>query len=90
MENVENKNPECNGTTPLFIAASKGHFEICKLIIENVEDKNPEICGTTPLSIAVLNGHFEICKLIIENVEDKNPIGEWDSCFKILTQGGNH
>ena len=89
---MEDKNPANNeGDTPLSFAAQEGYFEICKLIIENVEDKNPaNNSGSTPLSYAAEKGHFEICKLIIENVEDKNPIGEWDSCFKILTQGGDH
>ena len=60
------------GVTPLHIAAEKGHFDICKLILENMEDKNPAMFGRkTPLAIAALNGHIDICKLIIENLENK-------------------
>ena len=73
MENVEDKNPPSNdGFTPLYTAAHKGHFQICKLIIENVKDKNPpNNYGFTPLYIAAREGHFEICKLIIDIVEEK-------------------
>ena len=42
INRLDEKNPKTNeGVTPLFIAASKGYFEVCKLIIENVADKNP-------------------------------------------------
>ena len=63
-----------DGTTPLFLAAYLGHFEICKLIIQMVENKNPaRNDGPTPLYVAAQNGHFEICQLILPEVENKNP-----------------
>ena len=59
-----------DGATPLHMAAYKGYFEICKIIIENVEDKNPSRNdGTTPLYMAAQFGHFKICKLIMDNVQ---------------------
>ena len=59
---------------PLFHAAFRGHYNICKHIIENVDEKNPAMPdGVTPLMLAAQNGHYEICKLIISNVDDKNP-----------------
>ena len=76
---MKDKNPARNdGVTPLFIAAQKGYFKICSLIVENVEDKNPaRNNGITPLYIAAKNGHFEICKMIIENLGAKNPVFIW-------------
>ena len=44
MGNIEDdKNPANNdGKRPLHLAASQGHFEVCKLIVENIEDnKHP-------------------------------------------------
>ena len=76
MHVLSNKNPRCvGGLTPLHFAVSKGHFEICKIIIENVDDKNP---GTfreklTPLHIPAYKGSIEIFKLILANVKNKNP-----------------
>ena len=59
---------------PLLIAACRGNYDVCKLIIENADDKNPRAHdGGTPLFEAAYQGHYEICKLIISNVQDKNP-----------------
>ena len=50
-----------DGATPLHMAAFKGYFEICKLILENVDDKNPSRNdGTTPLYMAAQFGHYKI------------------------------
>ena len=62
------------GDTPLHLAASMGHLNICKLIIKGVQVKNPENNdGDTPLHLAAEHGHLDICKLIIKDIEDKNP-----------------
>ena len=72
---MDDKNPAGdNGRTALHEAASKGKYEVCRLIMENVKDKNPAADnGRTPLHEATTEGHLEICKYILENVEDKNP-----------------
>ena len=51
------------------MAASKGHFDICKLIIDNVDNKNlASNNGSTSLQEATQNGQLEICKLIIDSL----------------------
>ena len=75
------KNPWCcdcgnTGDTPLHIAAEKGHFEICQLIIPYLRNKNPPRSysyGRTPLHLAAINGHFDVFKLFFENINEKNP-----------------
>ena len=71
------KNPRHGGPpvleTPLLRAASKGHLEVCKLIIQNLHDKNPTTFEGTPLHLAAQEGHLEVCKFIMENTKDKNP-----------------
>ena len=60
------------GTTQLHIAAFRGYFDICQLILENVEEKNPaNKMGKTPLHLAAQGGHLGIVQLIIKNVEQK-------------------
>ena len=62
------KNPQnFNGDTPLHIAASKGYFAICKLILQNVSNKNPSNnFGSTPLMIAKENCWVSTFNLICE------------------------
>ena len=75
MKKVEDKSPRTdNGTTPLQIAASKGYFENCKIIIEQIEKSyHANNFGETAFHFAAKNGHFKICKLMLESFEDKNP-----------------
>ena len=55
--------PAVDETTPLHLAAKKGHLEICRLImehddVEEPDDKNPvNLEGYTPLHYAVQGGH---------------------------------
>ena len=75
----------CRKTTPLHIAARKGHLDVCKLILENTDNKIPtddvggSLVGNTPFHLAAQNGHIAICQLLIENrvinFEDTNPRG---------------
>ena len=69
-----NKNPRSDGGyTPLHIAASNGHLEICQIILEEVDDKNPLTDdGFSPLYLAANNGHLEVFKFIFEKVSMKN------------------
>ena len=74
-----------------MIAAKKGHFNICKLIIENVQNKNPaNSIGHTPLHEAAYFGRFDICKLIIDNVDNKHPIDNLGKTPKNLADENNN
>ena len=43
FENAKHKSPQCDdGQTPLHLAASNGHLEICKFLYAEVEDINPK------------------------------------------------
>ena len=71
---AEVKNPKDSedeeGRTCLHYAASKGHWQICKLIVDAIEDKHPkDSYGRTPLHSAAKDGHEEVCKLIIDSVK---------------------
>ena len=78
LENVTVKNPPSqNGETPLHLAASKGHVNICQLIIDGVEEDKrnpPDVEGWTPLHCAAELGHLEVCRLIVGRVTDKHPV----------------
>lgn len=68
------------GQTPLYGAAKKGHYHICKFLIENGAEVNAEtMTGATPLYTAVEESHLDICQLLIEFNGDVNkcPHGEW-------------
>jgi ankyrin repeat protein len=68
------------GQTPLYGAAKKGHYHICKFLLENGAEVNAQtMTGATPLYTAVEEGHFEICQLLIEYGADVNlcPKGDW-------------
>ena len=52
IENIDNKNPAAlNGSTPLHLAAKKGHLGIVRLIVETGVDKNCLFNGQTPLDL---------------------------------------
>ena len=83
IEKIKDLEPELwcwsPGTSPLHMAAARGHLNVFKLIsansIESVLDKN---CGYTdddnwtPLHFAAKYGHLELCKYIIEDTKN-NP-----------------
>ena len=77
------------GQTPLYGAAKKGHFNICKFLIEKGAIIDAEtMTGATPLYTAVEEGHFDIVKLLIENKANINkcPSGDWASHLSINNQ----
>ncbi|XP_014753175.1 probable E3 ubiquitin-protein ligase XBOS36 isoform X2 [Brachypodium distachyon] len=62
----------CSGSTfgslssPLQIAASKGHHEIAALLLENGADANARnLCGQTPLIQACRSGHWEVVQTLL-------------------------
>ena len=82
IENIADKNPAAlNGSTPLHLAAKKGHLEIVRLIVETGVDKNSLFNGKTPLDLVLetsfrsftlyklLSKHkFQLCGLIFEDL----------------------
>ena len=82
---MEDKNPEedinpkaYGGGTPFHLAASRGHLEMCKMMIDKGININPlNDTNWTPLRIAAENGHKEVCKFIADKFEDKNEI-DWN------------
>jgi len=88
-EKTKDYNPQNNNgcsyenVTPLHIAAWKGHFNICKLIVENITDCNiQDSHGKTPLEIAVYHGHFEICQLFVKKLTNEKVILTFDNYLK--------
>ena len=62
-EATEDKNPftclqtATFGGSPLHVAATYGHLEVCKLILQHVQNKNPAASnGWTPLHSAAQMG----------------------------------
>ena len=74
-------NPDDMAKTPLHIAAEKGHFEICEMILESKQVQNKTAIDSRkswcPLNYAVRNGHFEVAKLIFEHIEDINTMNHY-------------
>ena len=63
-----------DGTTPLFIAAQKGHFEVVRFLVESSANKDQGKAddGVTPLFIAAQNGHFEVVRFLVESGASKD------------------
>ena len=72
----------------MHAAASRGHYDVCCIILEHVGYKNPrDNLGNTPLHAAALWGHVEVYELILANVKDKNPSnnrGQTPKDFRLL------
>ena len=74
-ESIVNSQIITNHHIVLLHAVSKGHFEICKLLIEHTDDPNPhdDIYRDTALHIAAEYGETEIFKFIMECSGQSNP-----------------
>lgn len=58
---------DSRGRTPLFLAASKGHFEICRLLLDAGADPCAvDDAGNTAVSFALSSGHPQIAALLTE------------------------
>jgi uncharacterized protein len=54
-----------NGTTPLYVAASKGHKEMVELLLANKADANANADHETPLSAAAQGGFSEVVGVLL-------------------------
>lgn len=63
-----------DGTTPLYVAVTKGRSNIAKLLIDAGADINipAEDWKWKPIQKAANRGHYEICKMLIEKGADIN------------------
>lgn len=58
---------DSRGRTPLFLAASKGHFEICRLLLEAGADPcAADNAGNSAVAVALSAGHLRVATLLKE------------------------
>ena len=63
--------------TLLHEFASKGHVELCRILMENLMDKNPEdLSGQTPFHIAASCGYLDVCRLFMDLYVNKNHVDD--------------
>lgn len=56
------------GRTPLIWASSHGHLELAKLLVGHGADISlPDKLGNTPLLTAVQEGHFQVAQLLVDS-----------------------
>ena len=74
-EKTFNLNQTSSGfdTSPINIAAYKGHIALCRHLMNESEDKIFNKDGENPLLISAAFGHFEVYKLFHAVAEVKNP-----------------
>ena len=62
---VDEKDPEgCYGNTPLHLAVTRGHVDVCKLFMANIDDLEPiNFGGKTPKDLAEERNHVHIIQL---------------------------
>ena len=63
-----------DGSTPLFIAAQKGHLEVVRFLVESGANKDQGTTddGATPLFIAAQKGHLEVVRFLVESGANKD------------------
>ena len=59
-------NASLAGFTALTIAATKGHLDVCELLLSKGASVSKSENGYSPLMAAAQEGHTEICKLLLE------------------------
>ena len=66
LEHIKNQNPLGKfGKTPLHLAASMGHLEICQYFVGCGINPAPKCDrGWTPLHYAGLHGHGKVCQYL--------------------------
>ena len=75
--------------TALWVATSKGHFDVVRLLIEqNAEVDSRTSLNSTPLRSAAFDGRLDIVRCLVENRADVNARNNFNStplmitCFK--------
>ncbi len=72
--------PDNKGTSPLMLAASKGHLDLCKLLLEHGANEYWEAPdGKTVRLVAVENGHANIGQLLTQPEQNDNRNQEGES-----------
>jgi RNA polymerase primary sigma factor len=84
--------PDNKGISPLMLAASKGHLDLCTLLLEHGANeywKAPD--GKTALLVAMENGHANVAQLFTQLKQNNNSYQEQEpqiSCFETLLSHG--
>ena len=70
--------------TPLHLAASEGHLDICQMLLErNADVRVHGDSGDTPLHLAASSHHLEIVRILLQYNAEVNP-GNEDGCTPLL------
>ena len=71
--------------TPLHLAASEGHLDICQMLLEhNADVRMHGDSGDTPLHLAASSHHLEIVRILLQYNAEVNSSNE-DGCTPLLT-----
>ena len=62
-----------SGFTPLHIAVSKGHLDMCQMLLDHKADvRAQDNKGNTPLHFAASEDHFEVAHMLLEHKANVN------------------
>ena len=79
------------GCTALWVATSKGHFDVVRLLIEqNAEVDSRTSKNSTPLIAAAFMGHLDIVRCLVENGADVNARNNFNSTPLMITCHSGH
>ena len=79
------------GCTALWVATSKGHFDVVRLLIEqNAEVDSRTSKNSTPLIAAAFMGHLDIVRCLVENGADVNARNNFNSTPLMIACHSGH
>ena len=88
---VEDDGDVIEDCSALWIAASKGHFDVVRLLIEqNAEVDGKTSDNSTPLRAAAFDGHLDIVRCLVENGADVNACTNCSSTPLMITCYNGH